>query len=226
MTLDGEMALAYARSRKAEYHTDDGWVRDPQSDLSRIVRQQTLMTEALDKALHEADNPVRLRELVDIGAANVTIDSGLTLGDVRQLADRFRDLDSDAFHTVALPVLPRPGDEDSTVVVDESAAEPILAVFRGLDPGEVEPGGHRGRRAQRHGGRPGPPAAGAGRRRDRRPRGARVRHRARRATPTGSTSTRPSLYPSGELAYGPAGGPPHHRRRGPARRTARWRRET
>ena len=113
------MALAYARSRKAEYHTDDGWVRDPQSDLSRIVRQQTLMTEALDEALREADNPVRLRELVDIGTANVTIDSGLTLGDVRELADRVRDLGADSFHTVSLPVLPRPGDEDSTVVVDE-----------------------------------------------------------------------------------------------------------
>jgi polyisoprenyl-teichoic acid--peptidoglycan teichoic acid transferase len=139
VTLDGTMALAYARSRKAEYHTDDGWVRDPQSDLSRIVRQQTLMTEALDEALREADNPVRLRELIDIGTANVTIDSGLTLGDVRQLADRVRDLGSDAFHTVSLPVLPRPGDEDSTVVVDESVAEPILDVFRGLDPGEVSP---------------------------------------------------------------------------------------
>jgi LCP family protein required for cell wall assembly len=139
VTLDGTMALAYARSRKAEYHTDDGWVRDPQSDLSRIVRQPTLMTEALDEALREADNPVRLRELVEIGTANVTIDSGLTLGDARALADRVRDLGADSFHTVSLPVLPRPGDEDATVVVDEPAAEPILNVFRGLDPGEVSP---------------------------------------------------------------------------------------
>jgi len=139
VTLDGEMALAYARSRKAEYHTDDGWVRDPQSDLSRIVRQQTLMTEALDEALSEADNPARLRELVDIGAADVSIDSGLTLGDVRDLADRFRDLDDDALHTTALPVLPRPGDEASTLVVDERASEPVLNVFRGLDPADVSP---------------------------------------------------------------------------------------
>jgi LCP family protein required for cell wall assembly len=139
VTLDGPMALAYARSRKAEYHTDDGWVRDPQSDLSRIVRQQTLMTEALDESLREADNPVRLRELIDIGTDNVTIDSGLTLSDLRELADRVRDLGSDSFHTVSLPVLPRPGDEDATLVVDEQAAEPILNVFRGLEPGEVSP---------------------------------------------------------------------------------------
>ncbi len=139
VTLDGEMALAYARSRKAEYHTEDGWVNDPQSDLSRIVRQQTLMSEALDQVVREADNPVRLRELVDIGTSNVSIDSELTLGDVRSLADRFRDLGSDSLHTMSLPVVPRPGDEDSTVVVDEQAAEPILNIFRGLDPGEVSP---------------------------------------------------------------------------------------
>ncbi len=141
VTLDGEMALAYARSRKAEYHTDDGWERDPQSDLSRIKRQQNLMTEALKAALDEADgNPLRLRELIDIGAANVSIDDQLGLGDIRELGDRFQGLGPDQFQTASLPVLPRPGDEDATVVVDERAAEPILNVFRGLDPGEVSPG--------------------------------------------------------------------------------------
>ncbi len=40
---------------------------------------------------------------------------------------------------MSLPVQPRPGDEDSTVVVDEQAAEPVLNIFRGLDPGEVSP---------------------------------------------------------------------------------------
>lgn len=141
VTLDGETALAYARSRKAEYHTDDGWVRDPQSDLSRITRQQNLMTEALGTALDQAgSNPLRLRELIDIGASNVSIDDGLGLGDIRELGDQFQDLDTERFQTVSLPVEPRPGDEEATVVVDERAAEPILNVFRGLDPGEISPG--------------------------------------------------------------------------------------
>ncbi|HKY65477.1 MAG TPA: LCP family protein, partial [Acidimicrobiales bacterium] len=139
VTLDGDAALAYARSRKAEYHTEDGWVRDPQSDLSRIVRQQTLMTEALHTALAEADDPVRLNELVDIAAANVTIDDELTLGDVRELADRLGSLDDDALRTVSLPVLPRPGDEGSTLVVDEEAAAPVVAEFRGGEPTDVSP---------------------------------------------------------------------------------------
>jgi len=140
VNLDGETALAYARSRKAQYMTDEGWKRDPQSDLSRIARQQTLMTEALSKALDEVDsNPLRARELVEIGVDNVTIDEELGLGDIRQLADRFSDLDPASFRTVALPVVPRPGDEDATVVMDEAAAEPILAVFRGGEAREVDP---------------------------------------------------------------------------------------
>jgi polyisoprenyl-teichoic acid--peptidoglycan teichoic acid transferase len=140
VTLDGDMALAYARSRKAEYLTEDGeWERDPQSDLSRIARQQTLMHEALGGALAEVGNPLRLRELVDIGVSNVSIDRSLGLSEIRRLADRFSEIDPASFQTASLPVLPRPGDELATVVVDEAAAEPILNVFRGLDPGEVSP---------------------------------------------------------------------------------------
>jgi polyisoprenyl-teichoic acid--peptidoglycan teichoic acid transferase len=140
VTLDGDMALAYARSRKAEYLTDDGeWEDDPQSDLSRIVRQQTLMREALGGALDEVDNPLRLRELVDIGISNVSLDRGLGLTDIRRLADRFSEIDPANFQTASLPVLPRPGDELATVVVDDAAADPILNVFRGLAPGEVSP---------------------------------------------------------------------------------------
>ncbi len=140
VTLDGETALAYARSRKAEYMTDDGWRRDPLSDLSRIARQQTLMTEALSKALDGAgSNPLRVRELIDIGVDNVTIDEGLGLGEIRRLADRFSDLDPAHFRTASLPVVPRPGDEDATVVIDEAAAEPILSVFRGGEAPEVDP---------------------------------------------------------------------------------------
>ena len=139
VTLDGEQALAYARSRHAEYHTEDGWVADPQSDLSRIVRQQNLMAAALDEALDQVTNPIRLRELIDIGTDSVTIDDQLGLGDIRELVDQFRDLDSDRFVTYSLPVLPRPGDEGATVVVDEAAAAPVLAVFRGGEPQEIGP---------------------------------------------------------------------------------------
>ena len=198
VTLDGEMALAYARSRKAEYHTDDGWVRDPQSDLSRIVRQQTLMSEALDEVVREADNPVRLRELVDIG----TVQRQHRLGaDARRRPRAGRPVPRPrrrtSFHTMSLPVLPRPGDEDSTVVVDEQAAEPVLNIFRGLDPGEVSPANIEVVGAQRHGRRPGPAAGRAGRRRHGGLRDRWGSPRGRRRTPTSSTRTRPSCTRAG-----------------------------
>jgi polyisoprenyl-teichoic acid--peptidoglycan teichoic acid transferase len=140
VTLDGDTALAYARSRHAEYMSDEGeWEDDPRSDLSRITRQQTLMREALAEALDQVDNPLRLRELVDVGIANVSIDSGLGLSDIRRLANRFSGIDPANFQTASLPVVPRPGDELATVVLDRQAAEPVINVFRGLDPGEVSP---------------------------------------------------------------------------------------
>ena len=137
-------------------------MRDPQSDLSRIVRQQTLMSEALDQVVREVDNPVRLRELIEIGTANVSIDSDLTLRDVRTLADRFGDLGSDSFHTMSLPVVPRPGDE----ALDRGRRR----AGRGADPRPLPgsrsrpcpPGGRRGHRAQRDGDRSRPAARGSG----------------------------------------------------------------
>jgi polyisoprenyl-teichoic acid--peptidoglycan teichoic acid transferase len=137
VTLDGDMALAYARSRKAQYFDGDSWVRDPQSDLSRIVRQQNLMAAALREALDDASNPMRLRDLIGVGTDNVSIDSGLDLDDIGDLANSFKDMDTDRFQTASLPVEPRPGDEEATVVIDAAAAQPLLNVFRGVDPREV-----------------------------------------------------------------------------------------
>jgi LCP family protein required for cell wall assembly len=139
VTLGGERALQYARIRKVQYLRDGRWRRDPLSDLSRIARQHALMSEALKTGLVQArSNPLRLRRLVDIGTRNVGIDETMQLDDVLDLADRFRDFSTDRFVTRTIPTLERPGDRNH-LIVDESAAEPVLNLFRGLDPGEVAP---------------------------------------------------------------------------------------
>ncbi len=138
--LDGATALAYSRVRHVEYQTPDSrWHHDPLSDLSRIARQQVLMTEALKTAAGQArSNPVRLNQLLTIGTRNVSIDRGLGLDEVRDLANRFKGFDTSRFVTTTLPTTPRPANAN-TLLVDRRAAEPILNVFRGLDPGEVSP---------------------------------------------------------------------------------------
>lgn len=128
VTLDGEQALAFARSRHMQYMTPDGWSKkDPYADLGRIQRQQVFIRRALAKALDEAKtNPLTFRSLVNIGVKNVGID-GAT--DPLDLARQFKDFDTDDLTTYSLPVVERP--DGATVALDKTKAEPILDVFRG-----------------------------------------------------------------------------------------------
>jgi polyisoprenyl-teichoic acid--peptidoglycan teichoic acid transferase len=137
-TLNGQQALQLVRSRHLEYMTPDGWEFDGYADLGRITRQQIFMEEALKRALSEVrSNPTKITQLIDIGLDTVKLDSGLGLGDIRSLANRFRSFETSALRTYSLPVVDR-GD-GATVGIDSLNAEPILNVFRGLDPGEISP---------------------------------------------------------------------------------------
>lgn len=141
VTLDGEQALAYVRSRQLQYMTDGGtWSRpDPTADLGRIERQQVFMRNALSKALRELrSNPTGIPSLLDIAVNNVAIDDQMSVRELLDLGDRFRDFEPDSLLTYPLPIVER-GD-GATLALDRRKAEPILNVFRGLDPGEITPG--------------------------------------------------------------------------------------
>lgn len=140
-TLDGEHALAYVRSRQLQYKTETGeWSRpDPSADLGRIERQQVFMRNALSKAMaHIKSNPTQIPQLVNIAVDSVAIDDRMSVRELLDLSERFRDFQPDALLTYPLPIVER-GD-GATLAMDRAAAEPILNVFRGLDPGEITPG--------------------------------------------------------------------------------------
>jgi LCP family protein required for cell wall assembly len=128
VTLDGDQALAFARSRHMQYMTPTGWSKqDPYADLGRIQRQQVFIRRALAKALDKASsNPLTFRSLVSIGVKSVGIDSAT---DPLELASQFRDFDTEDLTTYSLPIKAR-GD-GATVAVDKAKAEPIFAMFRG-----------------------------------------------------------------------------------------------
>ena len=141
VTMNGEQALSFVRSRKLEIlDQDEDWVHDPLSDVNRVKRQQILIQRAMADALSEVkSNPLRLRELVDIGVSTVALDPNLGLGDILDLSERFKGFDASKLETYALPVLPYPSDENR-LLLDEANAEEMLNVFRGLAPGEIRPG--------------------------------------------------------------------------------------
>ena len=141
VTLDGSQGLIFARSRYVEYMGEDNeWHEDRFADVSRTQRQQIFIKRALSKALGQVQsNPLRLRELIDIGTSNVRLDDQLGVSEMFDLANDFRDFSADRLETYPLPVVDSPT-QRGRLELDDEAAEPILNVFRGLDPGEVGPG--------------------------------------------------------------------------------------
>ncbi len=127
--LDGIGSLQYTRSRHYQELRDGGWVEDPRSDLDRIQRQQSFLLSALNQAQGAlGENPLLMSSLLDAASASLTLDSTLTLV---ELKDRFRDLAGDHLERYALPVTGVTIDKKAVLNVDSAAAEPILAYFRG-----------------------------------------------------------------------------------------------
>ena len=76
-TFSGEHALAYVRSRKMEYLTEDGrWERDGTSDLGRISRQQDFIRRVGDELLSNVFSPSVVRTLFDVSKDYIVTDTG------------------------------------------------------------------------------------------------------------------------------------------------------
>ena len=215
MNLNGEQGLAFVRSRKLEIlDEDEDWVNDPLSDENRVQRQQIFIQRAMADALAEVkSNPLRLRELVDIGVSNITLDPNLGIGDILDLADHFKGFDPSKLETYPLPVTEYPPDPNR-LLLDEAGAEPMLNVFRGLAAGRDPAGPGDGQGAQRHRRRRGATARGPGLRRQRRPPAGRASRWRPPTTPRRSTRRRRSSTHRGSRRYAAAGRPPHHQRHG------------
>lgn len=133
VTLDGEQALALARSRHLEYVEDGYWSSDPTGDLGRIARQQALILEAVKQAVSlDLTSASRFNEMMDIGVDSVGIDDALSFDDLAGLALRFRSIDDDTILNRTLPVEDHrtAGGADVLHIV-EPDADQVLAEFRG-----------------------------------------------------------------------------------------------
>lgn len=143
--LDGDQALALARSRELQYlDDDDGWISDPTGDLGRITRQQVLVLKAVERSVDlDLTDPGKFNRILDVGVDSVTIDAGLSFDDMAGLAKRFRSINDETLVTHTLPVVPYTTAGGAEVLdVSDTAAQPVLDVFRGIThdgpvPGDV-----------------------------------------------------------------------------------------
>lgn len=94
--VDGETALAYARVR----HIGDG------SDISRIGRQQALMSSMVQKVTSSSilTRPDRLYSFLDAATKSVTTDTGLAnLSEIASLAQSLQKMPADGVRFVTVP---------------------------------------------------------------------------------------------------------------------------
>jgi LCP family protein required for cell wall assembly len=141
VTLDGQQALSYVRSRHYQRYEDGRWRTDPSADLGRISRQQDFIVRALRRAVDQGvRNPLTLDRLVDAGLATVTVDEQLTADDIITLGRAFRSFDPGSLEMHSLPVRSGSAGGASILRLQDEEAQPVLDLFRGRDDGELGPG--------------------------------------------------------------------------------------
>ena len=142
VTLTGEQALAYARSRHFEIQrTENGkWQEDPSSDFGRITRQQQFIKAALRKAVAKGvRNPFVLKDLVGIAQKNVTLDTEFSIQELVDLGMQFKDFDPDQLATYTPEADGKMVGAMSVLILNSARSQPIFDIFRGVTPIPSDP---------------------------------------------------------------------------------------
>jgi LCP family protein required for cell wall assembly len=97
VTMDGDQALSYVRSRNFEEQIDGKWERDQTApDIDRIDRQQRFMIRAANQAIGDDFlNPLRLANLLRATKDSVRLDEYLNTNDILELGEVFQDFTPD-----------------------------------------------------------------------------------------------------------------------------------
>ena len=97
VNLDGDMALAYVRSRHYEYEDPAGsgdWTQDGTSDFGRIARQQDFLRRVVTKVINDGlTSPSVASALITTNREYLVTDTGLTVNRMLEFANTLRRLD-------------------------------------------------------------------------------------------------------------------------------------
>jgi LCP family protein required for cell wall assembly len=125
VTLDGNQALAYVRSRYYEQFVDGRWQQDPTGDIGRTERQRAFLTSLL-RGVTESRNPFALVRVPGAVGAGMKIDDRLTYLGALRLGWSLRGASPAA---VALPVTPRTTTGGAAVLELGPGANEVIAGF-------------------------------------------------------------------------------------------------
>lgn len=131
--LDGEMALAYARSRFYQEKQNGKWVSVRGSDIGRTGRQQEVILTMFKQATR-LGSAFNLPGFIGAFAEQITADEGVTPGVLLELGRAGLSLDADQLEMRTLPVEISNQNGVSYVITIEPAASELLAAFRAGTP--------------------------------------------------------------------------------------------
>jgi LCP family protein required for cell wall assembly len=134
--LDGGQSLAYVRSRSPQYFIDGRWQdASGRADLDRIERQQEFVKRlgriAIDKT---TDDPRLAPDIADEVIPNLQADEGFDRNAFNQLARALMSLSAGhatSLEFATLPAIEGRRDGQSVLLVDQPAADEMLARLRG-----------------------------------------------------------------------------------------------
>lgn len=139
VSLDGDRALQYVRSRNYQYFESGKWRIDGTADLGRIERQQDFIRRVMHKAVRVGRNPATLNALIGNAVKNVTLDDTFSPKDILRLANRFRSLEPDKVEMMSIPTFATRVGGASVLKMKQPDADEVLARFRGELPPEGTP---------------------------------------------------------------------------------------
>src|SRR6478735_7871615 len=136
VTLDGNQALAWVRTRKLRYLDENGQEhQDASSDFGRISRQQDFLRRLAAKAISEGlTNPKAATAFLNtyLGSGNVTTDSGLNPGQMLDFVSAMRSINPASIRTYQVETVSEPHNGLSTLGLKSSDFnKQVLDVFRG-----------------------------------------------------------------------------------------------
>ncbi len=135
-TLDGQSALAMARSRSYQEFRDGNWVFVEANDIGRTERQQLLLVALLNE-LRSPAGVFELDDTITALAEHVSVDAALLDIDLVDFLLDFRDLTPTSIETVTLPTTTEVIDGVFFEVLAEPEGEAVLSTFRGGGPLEA-----------------------------------------------------------------------------------------
>ena len=126
--LNGEMAVAYARSRHTQILKDGNWTSGAGGDINRTQRQQDIMVSLFDQ-ITSPSSAFNLPGFLPTLADNITADETLGLGLIAELGRSALSLGSGDIERATLPVENFKGSDGRSYVIPTEDASAFIKAF-------------------------------------------------------------------------------------------------